>query len=100
MKITDDLTRKIAGLARLELSDEEVRVYTAQLGRILEYVDELQRVPVAEDLEPLFHPLETPTPLREDVARPSPVDGHGGPRVLESAPEIVNGSYKVPQVVG
>lgn len=99
MKITDDLTRKIAGLARLELKDEEVRAYTSQLGQILAYVEQLQGLSIPDSVEPLVHPLETATPFREDVARPSPVDSQGIPRVLESAPEVLNGAYKVPQVV-
>src|SRR3990167_757962 len=43
-KITEAEVRKVASLARLDLSDKEVETYTEQLSAILGYVGELQNV--------------------------------------------------------
>jgi len=43
MALTLDEVRKIASLARLRFSPEEERLFTGQLGRIVDYIDQLQR---------------------------------------------------------
>lgn len=43
-KITEAEVRKVAALARLDLTDKEVEMYTEQLSAILGYVGELQAV--------------------------------------------------------
>ncbi len=98
VEVTPELTRKIADLARLELSNEEVQTFTGQLGDILRYVDSLQEVDVSK-IEPLTHPLELQTPMREDVIVPSPVDAEGKPKILKSAPEVLYDGFKVPPIL-
>lgn len=78
------LTRKVANLARLELTDREVELFTQQIGDVLKYVDQLQKVDVS-GVEPLTHPLESAAPLREDTVlppRPTFNDGFRVPRVI------------------
>jgi len=43
MALTLEEVRKIASLARLRFSPEEERVFTDQLGHIVDYIDQLQR---------------------------------------------------------
>jgi aspartyl-tRNA(Asn)/glutamyl-tRNA(Gln) amidotransferase subunit C len=43
MALTTEEVRKIASLARLRFSPEEERVFTGQLGHIVDYIDQLQR---------------------------------------------------------
>jgi aspartyl-tRNA(Asn)/glutamyl-tRNA(Gln) amidotransferase subunit C len=43
MALTTEDVRKIASLARLRFSPEEERVFTEQLGHIVDYIDQLQR---------------------------------------------------------
>jgi aspartyl-tRNA(Asn)/glutamyl-tRNA(Gln) amidotransferase subunit C len=93
-----ELTSRVANLARLDLSEEEIRLFTEQLGQIIGYVDQLQEVRV-EGVAPLVHPFENTPPLREDRARPSPRDSAGKPKVLEHAPEIVDDGFKVPPIL-
>jgi aspartyl-tRNA(Asn)/glutamyl-tRNA(Gln) amidotransferase subunit C len=96
------LTKSVAHLARLELTDEEVRLFTAQLGQVISYVELLQEVKLGSgdsQVEPLTHPLELKTPLREDVVRPSPVDANGIPKSLSPAPDVLDGGFKVPPIV-
>lgn len=96
--VDETLTRKVAELARLELSDAETTLFAGQLKEILEYVDLLKQADIS-DVPPLFHPLELGTPLREDVVQPSPVDAQGRPRVFESAPDVLHDGFKVPPVL-
>jgi aspartyl-tRNA(Asn)/glutamyl-tRNA(Gln) amidotransferase subunit C len=98
MSIDEKMTRKVAELARLDLSDQEVTTFTSQLGQILGYVDQLQELSV-EGVEPLVHPIELETPLREDQVVPSRVDADGNPLILKSAPDVLYGGYKVPSIL-
>ena len=92
VKITETLTVRIAELAKLELSESEVRLFTRQLGDILQYVAKIQEVDVT-GVEPLIHPLDLKTPLRAD--QPSLVPS----KILACAPEVVQSSFKVPQIM-
>ena len=95
MKFDQDTIRKVADLARLELSATEVEKYTGQVASILGYVEKLNELDTT-NVEPLTHPLDLTTPLREDrVAKPL-----GDESVLASAPDALYDSYKVPQVLG
>lgn len=98
-EVNETLTRKVADLARLYLTDEEVTLYTTQMKTTLGYVDLLSKVDVG-NVEPMYHPLEIETPMREDVVRPSPVDENGKPKVLKHAPETLYDGFKVPPIIG
>jgi aspartyl-tRNA(Asn)/glutamyl-tRNA(Gln) amidotransferase subunit C len=98
IQISEALMRQVAQLARLELTDEEAKLYTSQLGAILGYVDQLAKADVA-GVEPMTHPLELATPLREDIVQPFPMDSEGKPKVLQSAPDVLHDGFKVPPVL-
>ena len=87
--VNERLTRQVARLSRLELTDEEVSTYTRQLGDILKYVDQLQEVDVTS-VEPLTHPLDLSAPMREDEVRP-----FDSARIRGS-----HNGFKVPQILG
>lgn len=95
--VEENLTRQVARLARLELTDEEVKTFTSQLGNIVQYMDLLQQVNV-EGVEPLISPLDQITPLRSDVVVPSALDDSGFPKVLQPAPDLLDNGFKVPQI--
>ena len=96
--IDEKLTRQLANLANLELTDAEVTTFTAQLGGILGYVEKLQQADVT-GVEPMVHPVELETALREDVVVPSPRNAQGRPLVLDSAPEQLHDGFKVPPIL-
>lgn len=93
-----EMTQKVARLARLKLTDEELTTFTNQVGDILKYVEKLQEVNV-EGVAPMTHPLDLATPLRDDVAVPSPTNAEGKPKVLDAAPDVLNDGYKVPPIL-
>jgi aspartyl-tRNA(Asn)/glutamyl-tRNA(Gln) amidotransferase subunit C len=85
----------VARLARLDLSEEELEGYKAQLGAILDHaakVQSLQGDPVVE----ASHPLRFENAFRDDVVRPS-LDRD---EVLAQAPEAIDGYFAVPPAMG
>jgi aspartyl-tRNA(Asn)/glutamyl-tRNA(Gln) amidotransferase subunit C len=98
IEVNETLTRQVAHLARLELSDAEAQTFASQLGGILKYVEQLSTLDVSA-VEPLTHPLDLATPMREDVVVPSPVDASGKPKVLASGPDVLDDGYKVPPIL-
>jgi aspartyl-tRNA(Asn)/glutamyl-tRNA(Gln) amidotransferase subunit C len=94
MSLTADDVRKVAHLARLELSDAEVETMTRQLAAIVEYVDQLRQVPT-DGVEPLAHALDVHNVFRADEPAPSlPVD-----EALANAPQRKGEFYRVPAVL-
>ncbi len=93
-EIDAERVRQIARLARLRLSDDEVVLFTGQLGAILEYVRQLDTVPT-DGVEPLAHPLPVTNVLRDD--RPAPtLDTEAA---LRNAPQREGPFFRVPKVL-
>ncbi len=88
-----DWVLKIAHLARLKLTEEEVELFQKQLGDILEFVNKLNEVNT-EGVEPFILFSES-TPMREDEPEPS-LDRE---KALMNAPEREDGFFVVPRVV-
>ena len=63
------LVERIAKVARLELTEDEIEKFTKQLKVILEAFRELDDVDT-EGVEPSFHPQELSNVLREDEVTP------------------------------
>ena len=94
MAISRDDVLKVAHLARIDLSEEELELFSAQLESILEFIDKLKRLDVS-NIKPTSHVLEMQNILRADVPRAS-LDKEA---VLRNAPESLKGHFKVPRVV-
>ncbi len=85
--------KKVAILARLELSPGDLALMADQLNKILGYVDQLNEVDT-EGLEPLAHPLPLSNVFRDDIPTPSlPVDA-----ALQNAPNRLADFFGVPAV--
>ncbi len=63
--ITIEEILKISKLAHLNLSEEEQSRMTAELGAILDYIDQLNKVDVS-DIEPMSHVHGSSNIMRED----------------------------------
>lgn len=90
--------RKIAQLAHLEISDEEVTVYTPQMANIVAYVEQLNELDT-ESVEPAIGGL---TPEGEATATSRADSAHeslGQKLALDQAPEAVAGHFRVPKVL-
>jgi aspartyl-tRNA(Asn)/glutamyl-tRNA(Gln) amidotransferase subunit C len=81
----------VARLARLRLSDAEVEAMAGELSGILEHVDRIGKLDL-DDVPPTSHVVALENVLRPDVPRPSwPKE-----KVLEPAPDPVDGAFRVP----
>jgi aspartyl-tRNA(Asn)/glutamyl-tRNA(Gln) amidotransferase subunit C len=93
-RIDAEQVRKVARLARLQLSDREVEEFTEQLGAILGYVEKMNELDT-EQVEPLAHCLPISNVFRADEIRPS----LGTERALANAPERDESFFKVPKIL-
>ncbi len=97
MSVTREEVEKIADLAHLRFSAEELEVFVSQFQRILDYFEQLKTAPT-EGVEPTYHVLQECHPkagLREDQVRPS-LDVQVA---IEQAPQSGKGYFKVPKVI-
>ena len=89
-----ETVKKVADLARMQLSDSELEKFTDQLEKILGYIEQLKPVDTS-GVAPMSHPFDLETPLRSDNVQPS----LGSEAVLASAPDSLYENFKVPQVI-
>jgi aspartyl-tRNA(Asn)/glutamyl-tRNA(Gln) amidotransferase subunit C len=86
---------KVAALARLSLSEEELDMFTEQLGQVLEHANDMRTLNL-EDVVATAHPFGLINVVREDVVRPS-LDRD---EVLAMAPDARDGRFAVPRIMG
>jgi aspartyl-tRNA(Asn)/glutamyl-tRNA(Gln) amidotransferase subunit C len=86
---------KVANLARLALSDEELEAFGTQLGDILEHAERVQALPT-EGVPPTSHPLQMVNAFREDNVGEC-LDPES---FLSEAPDTVDGQFRVPRILG
>ena len=94
MSLTRQDVEKVALLARLRLSDEELETLTPQLASIVAYVEQLSELDTS-GVEPMAHAVERTNVFRNDVVQPSlPVE-----QALANAPKQDGECYQVPAVL-
>jgi aspartyl-tRNA(Asn)/glutamyl-tRNA(Gln) amidotransferase subunit C len=94
MAISLEEVYKISHLCRLELSEEEAKVFTEELSKILDYFQKLQTLDT-EKVKPTFHTLKIDTPFREDEVKEFPYIED----ILKNAPQLHERMIVVPKVV-
>jgi aspartyl-tRNA(Asn)/glutamyl-tRNA(Gln) amidotransferase subunit C len=91
----DDIV-KLAHLARLDLSEEEIVEFTAELSEILQYVEQLQRV----DVDGLL-PTQQVTGLTNVTRSDEVVDyGYAPSELLKNVPNVKDDLIKVKRIIG
>ncbi len=99
MSAGDGLTRDdvvhVAQLARLDLSDEEVELFTGQLRTVLEHAADVAALDLSH-LPPSSHPIALENVLRPDEPRPC-LDRD---EVLAGAPAVEDHRFRVPRIGG
>jgi aspartyl-tRNA(Asn)/glutamyl-tRNA(Gln) amidotransferase subunit C len=93
--LSRDEVAKLAGLARIEMSEEELVSLSREFTVILDAVARVQEVASAE-VAPTSHPLSLRNVFRPDVVVPSlsPEDA------LSGAPAQEDQRFRVPQILG
>ena len=99
MKITREDVLRIAELANLELTPEEIELYRGQLDEILNYIGKLQQLDVS-NVEPMAQVLfpaagDAHLELRDDTLRPCNV----ADAMLSQAPDAAKPFFRVPKVI-
>ena len=95
MKITKDEVLYVADLARLDLDDEMIDKFSGQIGTILDYVDKLNEVDT-KGVRSTSHAISLANAFREDEQ----IDHLERDKALANAPEMEDGNFVVPKVVG
>ena len=94
-KIIDEAqVRKVAKLARLDLTDAEVAEFAGQLSAILDYVARMNELNT-EGVEPLAHCLPISNVFRDDTIKES----LGTEKTLANAPQRDGSFFKVPKIL-
>ncbi|MHC4397197.1 MAG: Asp-tRNA(Asn)/Glu-tRNA(Gln) amidotransferase subunit GatC [Planctomycetota bacterium] len=93
-KIDETQVRKVAKLARLELTEGEVAEFTGQLSAILDYVAKMDELDT-KNVQPLAHCLPISNCLREDCVKES----LGTEKALANAPQRDGNFFKVPKIL-
>ena len=86
---------KVARLARLALTEEELERATIQLGDIVDHFADIDELDL-DGVEPMTQPFPLTNVLRDDVVAPC-LDRD---EVLAAAPEVEDGRFKVPPIIG
>jgi len=93
--ISFDEVRHVAHLARLELTDDELRALQGELSSLLVHVDKIRRLHT-EGVPPTAHPLPMSNVFRSDEPRPC-LDRD---EVLAGAPAVEDQRFLVPPILG
>jgi len=90
--LSRDQVLHVARLARLELTDEEIERFGAELSKVLDYIETIEQLGDLSDVQPTSHVVQVENVLRADEPRPSlPVE-----RALAGAPDAALGGFRVP----
>ena len=95
MLIDEKITLKIASLAKLELTDLEIKEYSKDLTNILKWMEELKEVDVS-NVQPVTSVTKNELYEREDIAYKNMVEQE---KILLNAPEKVGKYFTVPKVI-
>jgi aspartyl-tRNA(Asn)/glutamyl-tRNA(Gln) amidotransferase subunit C len=93
-EIDQNQVRKVARLARLELTSEEIEEFAGQLNAILDYMAKMNELDT-DNVEPLAHCLPITNVLREDRIKES----LGTDKTLANAPQRDGEFFKVPKIL-
>ena len=85
----------VAKLALLDLTEDEIDLFTDQLGHVIETAQAMNALDLG-DIAPTHHPLGLINVLRADEVRPS-IDRE---EVLSQAPAVEDHRFKVPPALG
>lgn len=94
MEITVQLVRDLSTLSRLELREEDLPVWQADLQKMVAFVEQLQRVDT-RGIQPLLHMGTATEVLRDDIVSGSVSQGIA----LQQAPDAMPPYFSVPKVI-
>lgn len=97
MAITIDQVRRIAALANLEYSEEELEEFVIQFSKILDHIEQLRQVNT-EGVEPTYHAVANRID-RQHSRADSVQASFLQETALMNAPDSEDGQFRVPKVI-
>ncbi|MFW8052068.1 Asp-tRNA(Asn)/Glu-tRNA(Gln) amidotransferase subunit GatC [Vagococcus fluvialis] len=94
MAISKEEVKKVAALSKLAFKEEELELFTSQMGKIIDMVEELGEVDTT-GVPFTSNVVSEISVLREDVA----VKGESRDELLKNVPETKDGFIKVPAIM-
>jgi aspartyl-tRNA(Asn)/glutamyl-tRNA(Gln) amidotransferase subunit C len=94
VSINSDEVRRVAQLARIEVSADQLTAYAGELSTILALVAQLEQADT-DRVPPLAHPIEASQRLRADEV----TETDRRRRFQAIAPAVQDGLYRVPKVI-
>ena len=98
MSLTPDQLQRIALLARIDVSAEELGGMTERLNRVLGLIDQLQAVDT-RGIEPMSHPLDARLSVRQRLRPDGVTETDRREAYQKGAPAAEQGLYLVPKVL-
>jgi aspartyl-tRNA(Asn)/glutamyl-tRNA(Gln) amidotransferase subunit C len=95
-KLTRDDVLKLARLARLDLNEDEIEQFRAEMSDILEFVEQLQSADV-KGLEPTHQVTGLTNVMREDEVKDY---GYQPEDLLKNVPHVKDNQIKVNRMLG
>ena len=92
-RISGDEVKKVAQLARLELNETEIIHHAAQLEKILDYINQLEKINT-ENIPCTTRAIEVINVFRKDEK----IDYENYDELLDLAPSRENKFFKVPKI--
>lgn len=93
--IDKETVLNVSKLSKLQLTDEEIELFSKQMADILKFIEKLNELDT-ENIEPFYELIKQKTPLREDTPEKSLSQNEA----LKNAPQSEDGFFVVPRVVG
>jgi len=93
-RITPEDVRKVSKLARLDIPDESIKIYSDQLEKIIDYIAQLEEIDT-NNIPPTTRAVEVVNVFREDVVNVSDVRED----ILKLAPQKEGEFYRVPRIL-
>ena len=94
MSVDHATVRKIASLARIAVTDDQVEAMVPELNNILGWIEQLGEVDTSA-VQPMTAVIPNVLRLRDDVV----TDGDVRDAVLTNAPQAEQGFFTVPKVI-
>lgn len=94
MSLTPEDVKKIAHLARLNLSEQDIATYTPQLSHILAFIEQMNETDTTS-IEPISHSLDVSARMRSDTV----TEENLRDKFQNIAPQVQAGLYLVPKVI-
>ena len=93
-RISNNEVKKVARLARLELNEGEIEQHAKQLEKILEYINQLEKINT-ENIPVTTRAIEVTNVLRKDEKK----DYANVEEIIDLAPSRENKFFKVPKII-